>query len=185
LAGFAPEEASGRALDLGAGTGVVGLEALMRGRLRGITEIWFAEAEEALMGPLEANLRRAAGLLPSPPKMLPLRADWRELSVDAFPGGFGFVTCNPPYNEMGRGRSAPGLRGAQREERRGTLGDLVKAAAGLLSPGGVFTLCLPLRRLAGLLASARGHGLAPALINFPPRRSAPLALISLESRRLP
>ncbi|MBN2140920.1 MAG: 16S rRNA (guanine(966)-N(2))-methyltransferase RsmD [Desulfovibrionaceae bacterium] len=88
-----------RVLDLFAGSGSLGLEALSRGA----AEVWFVEQARRAAGLLSANLREL-GLA---------RERWRVLERDALcvlsarpETGFGLVFIDPPY---GRGLLGPAL----------------------------------------------------------------------------
>lgn len=70
-------------------------------------------------------------------------ADWRNLSGLAL-GQFDLVVSNPPFWPQTAGRLSPVLeRRAATHELNGGLGDMLAAARGLLTPGGVLCLLLP------------------------------------------
>jgi tRNA1(Val) A37 N6-methylase TrmN6 len=58
LARWCPVRQTGRAADLGAGCGVVSLEALAFGRLEGLEELWLVEADQQFKKTLVANVER-------------------------------------------------------------------------------------------------------------------------------
>ncbi|MDR2340285.1 MAG: hypothetical protein LBF40_09185 [Deltaproteobacteria bacterium] len=179
LAGFCPSDADGPVADLGAGCGVVGLEALAKGRLKGATALFLVERDQALVPYLERNALLAARRLPGVPRIIPMLADWGKLSRKDFGGSLSHVCCNPPYVPQGKGRPAKGPSDAARRELHGGLSSLLTAAASLLAPGGTLSLSLPSARMAELAALALDGGWDMDLVSYPERLGSPLALIRL------
>jgi tRNA1Val (adenine37-N6)-methyltransferase len=181
LAEFAPVSMEGRALDLGCGCGVVGLEALVKGRLRGITDFYFAELKDYFRPFLTANLERAKRELSSNMALRAMFRDWRELTTLDFEGPLDYICCNPPYTPKGRGRmSGDGKISSARTEAHGDLRSLIKASSKLLKDGGLLDLTLPRKRLSELTAILNHSLLGYQLLSFPPRKGASLALIRLQ-----
>jgi tRNA1Val (adenine37-N6)-methyltransferase len=139
-----------RLLDLGAGTGVVGLCLLRKS--------W---AERATL--VEADALSAELLVRNvTANKLADRAEARAARIEnrgAFDGhGFDAVVMNPPYGQAGRGRPAAPERRAARE---GDLSLFARAARrGLTSTGTVY-LCYPARELAHALSTLRAAKLEP------------------------
>lgn len=82
-----------RCLDLYAGTGVLGLEALSRGAAGS----WFVEQDVAAARALEATLVRFGGQ--GQDKGRVIRADARRWLAGPVPGSFDLVFLDPPYAE--------------------------------------------------------------------------------------
>jgi 16S rRNA (guanine966-N2)-methyltransferase len=111
-----PELDGAAVLDLFAGSGAAGIEALSRGASRAV----FVERDAGAVGVIHENLRRT-GL--SGPTATVVRADvqvWLR-EPGRHPGTFGVVIVDPPY--------------AEPELLRSTLACLGDPEAGLLSPG--------------------------------------------------
>ncbi len=94
-----------RVLDLFAGTGAVGLEALSRGA----PVVWWVEQQSAALAALQDNLRRLVGVA-SAGEFRVVRADaWRFLAGPPPPIPFDLVYADPPYADPradGGGRPA-------------------------------------------------------------------------------
>jgi tRNA1Val (adenine37-N6)-methyltransferase len=184
LARFLPAACGGRAADLGAGCGVVGLEALASGRLRGLDSMFLVERDRSFQGFLDANAQRRAASGPSGPRVEVIWADWREVGPGDFGGRLSVIVSNPPYVPAGAGRQpAPGRNQARREGPGGLEG-LLDAAARLLEPGGRLFLSWPRRRLAELTRAAGLRSFFPAAIQTPARERAPLVLAELLAKPL-
>jgi tRNA1Val (adenine37-N6)-methyltransferase len=179
LALFAPEELPGRAADLGAGCGVVGLEALARGRLKGLKALYLIEAAEVFREALMENAGKAAS--PSGPAITPLMADWRRLGPDDLGGPLDHLLVNPPYFPVGSSGPARPDRHRARHETHGDLGDLFGTARRLLRPGGGLSLSWPRARLAVLVETAAASGWAPVRLKLPPRPGNGLVLAELKA----
>ncbi|MDR1037089.1 MAG: RsmD family RNA methyltransferase [Deltaproteobacteria bacterium] len=104
LARFCPERAEGSVCDLGAGCGVVLLEAACSGRLRGASGLVLVERDPSFLPLLEANVRRAMALVPDLPPVTVLIRDWRELAPEELGGQVRLACSNPPYFRPGTGR---------------------------------------------------------------------------------
>jgi tRNA1(Val) A37 N6-methylase TrmN6 len=177
LAHFARASGARHIVDLGAGTGVLGIllaEKCPSARLtaveiqeeaaalcrRNFDENGLAARSEVLCG----DLRRCRELLP---------AETADL-----------VVANPPYFPVGAGQSAPRqARRIAREELRCTLADVCAAAAWLCRHGGAFCLVHRPERLSEICCAAAGIGLEPKRLRMVQYKaeSAP-SLILLECR---
>ncbi|MDR1545146.1 MAG: hypothetical protein LBU12_00195 [Deltaproteobacteria bacterium] len=180
LARFLPEELDGRAADFGAGCGVVGLEALALGRLKGVKELFFVEAQAIFQSCLALNVERAAQRAgdrrPDAPALRILEADWRALRPASFSGRLDLLAANPPYFPADASGPTRANRLGFRHETLGSLADLTLAAARLLAPGGRLCLSWPRRRLSVLTTAAAVAGLTAARFHLPPRAGATLIL---------
>ncbi|MDR2350760.1 MAG: hypothetical protein LBF41_09110, partial [Deltaproteobacteria bacterium] len=184
LAGFLPKRSGGIAADLGAGSGVVGLEALVSGRLKGLGTLVLVEILAAFEPFLAANVARAESLLGDRdrPAIRTLIGDHRELAPEDLGGPADLLVSNPPYFPTKSHRVGKGPFGSTRHETDGTLADLIGTAERLLKPGGTFSLCLPRERTGELLEALRETTLEPSLFVFPPRKGARLLLTRLRKR---
>jgi tRNA1Val (adenine37-N6)-methyltransferase len=187
LSGLLPERAPGLAADLGAGCGVVSLEALASGRLKGLEGLYLVEREEYFLSSLAANVRRAGRLVSDPPETRILFKDWRDLGPGDFPGPLDLLCANPPYTPLGRGRMSPKPRNSARMELHGDLSSLLECAGRILKNGGLFCLSLPRIRLAELLRIGGRLSFLPEFFHFPAVKNSRLALVrlSLRLRRRP
>lgn len=140
-----------RAIDLGAGCGVVGLSLLALGAARRVLLVerdpWMASiaARNAAAWPGATVLAASVASLPAT-EPAPL------------------VVSNPPYTPPDDGRPCPEPRRA--EARRGEVAPFLRAAASLLLPGGLALFVYPAPALPALLRHAHDSGLHPARIRF-------------------
>jgi tRNA1Val (adenine37-N6)-methyltransferase len=180
LAGFAPPSLFGQAADLGAGSGVVGLEALTLGRLKGLERLYFVEASELYKNSLEENIKRHKILHQEAAEFHQIWNDWRNLSREHFNGPLDLIMVNPPYFPIGSSGLSTEGRHKARHEELGDVRELFAAAYGLLRSGGHLLLSWPRRRLSTMIDAARANGLTPLRLHFPPRLSCSLVLAELE-----
>jgi tRNA1Val (adenine37-N6)-methyltransferase len=174
LARYAPQRARGRVADLGAGCGVVGLEALAQGRLRGLDELILIEAGESFRSSLEDNAQRFRK--PQGPTITVLMADWRDLDPDDLGGPLDYALANPPYFPTGSSGTPRTERHRARHETLGDLGEFLDAAKRLLKPSGRLAVCWPRARLDCLIAGADDNALIPIKFWLPPRVGCDLVL---------
>ena len=96
-----------------------------------------------------------------------LRQDFKRLRKVFPPGSFDVVFSNPPYRKYLTGRVNPSLEKAiARHEIKGTLGDLIKAAAYLLPNKGRCYLIYSASRAVDLVVTLRHHQLEPKRLRF-------------------
>ncbi|MDR1079820.1 MAG: hypothetical protein LBQ79_02365 [Deltaproteobacteria bacterium] len=112
LSRFLPERAEGTVCDLGAGCGVLLLEAMAAGRLKGAGELVLVERDPDFRTFIEANVARARSLVPDLPPVRTLLSDWRDLAAPDLGGAASLVCSNPPYFRPGTGRPPACARSA-------------------------------------------------------------------------
>jgi tRNA1Val (adenine37-N6)-methyltransferase len=154
LADFTPLKMSGQAADLGAGCGVVGLEALTLGRLTGLKRLFFVETDELFRSCLDQNLQRHRRQHPLGPKLSEIWADWRTLKPQHFSGPLDFIMVNPPYFPRGASGPTRESRNTARHETLGDLAALLRASSSLMRPNCRMVLSWPKQRLSALLEAA-------------------------------
>ena len=153
LAAFARLSPGQRALDLGAGCGVVGLLLAWAN-----PEVRFVGLE--LQSALADLARRNVALNHLDDRVSIVQGDLCR--PDLFPPHhFDAIVANPPYRPLGAGRLGPDdERNTARHEIACRLEDWTTVAARWLRPGGRLYLVYPVWRLASLLARLGAVGLA-------------------------
>ena len=142
LAALCGAQAGARALDLGCGSGVVGII------LAGLSLVDSAAGVEIQPG-LAGMARRNVAINGLESKVEIVEADLREPDIGLEPGSFDLAVANPPFREPGSGRVNPDEEKAlARHEIAGSLEDFLAAAHRLLKPKGAFSAIYPARRLA-------------------------------------
>lgn len=178
LAAFAHTQKSGRALELGGGTGVVSLLAASREKYK---MIYCAEIQ-----PYFADLiGRNARLNSLDDKVFSLLADVRELNTADVGGEIESVLSNPPYMTVESGKNSDSLEmNIARRELNGTIDDFCLAAERLLKFGGYFTVVYRPERFAELIFAMRSHSLEPkrAVIVYPSLNDKP-CLVLVEAKK--
>jgi len=174
LARFAAERPVAKALDLGAGCGVVTFCLFALGGAQEVVgiEIQPEMVDRAKRG---AALNQAAG-----------RAHFLEGDVRGVEGlvprrTFDMVVANPPYRPTHGGRISPDPSVAvSRHEVAGDLPAVVSAAAYAVASKGEFCTVYPAGRLVSLLAHTRAVGLEPKVLRLiHPRQGEPASLALL------
>lgn len=150
--GRVADGAVGRAVDLGAGCGVVGLLLARRDLAR---EVVLVELQRELAQLAASNARRNG--LERRAKVvcgdLRRTETWR-VSAD-------LVVSNPPFFQQGRGRvSGEPQVALAKHELTCTLEDLVRAAVAALRPGGALALIHAMSRLDEIQRCLGAHGLS-------------------------
>ncbi len=171
LAGFARAKPGARAVDLGAGTGVIALLCGAR------TSANFACIE---IQPEACDLMRrtfAQNNVPYPVYCL----DWADAHEVLGFGGFSMAVCNPPYFDERVTKSPNPNRAAARiQSGPDALSGAARAANLLLKNGGDFFISYPATRLADAFVALREAGLPPKelrLVAARPDKAPYLALI--------
>lgn len=153
LAHFATLRTGVRAVDLGAGTGVLGLLLTARGA---------STACGVEINPRMAQMaQRSIELNQLEDRVSVICGDIRD--QDILPQGqWDLVVSNPPYRPLGSGKVSPldGVATA-RHETAGALGDFIKAARGLLRHGGRFAMVHLAERLVEILSVMSVAGIEP------------------------
>ena len=154
LAHFASVRPGGAAVDLGSGTGVIGLLLLARG----------AAAVTGLeLNPVMADMaRRSACLNQFEDRLSIIQGDLRRIK-DFFPaGGCELIVSNPPYRPVGGGYISPNDRVAMaRHEVTANLAEVVAAAKYLVKYRGRFAMVHLPERLAEISLAMCQAGIEP------------------------
>ncbi|MEN8140295.1 MAG: methyltransferase [Thermodesulfobacteriota bacterium] len=174
LAHFAPLPPGGQVLDLGAGSGVVGL---MAASLEPTIKVISYELQESLLKLIRLNIKENS-----------LEGRWTAVAGDVrsrqglVPEAMDLVLCNPPYGKLGRGRLNPGHEQAvARHELAGELADFVKAAAFSVKNRSPVAFVYPAAELTKLITTMADFRLEPKrlrLVHSYPGAPAKLALVS-------
>jgi tRNA1Val (adenine37-N6)-methyltransferase len=179
LAHFAPLELAGRVADLGAGCGIVGLEAILAGRFGGFFELYLIEAEEIYGEAHRENVRLFGQEKADRIKIV--LGDWRHLSAEALGGTFDYLIVNPPYYPLASSGQIKAGRGQGRHQTRGDLRDLFKAAKRLLKESGRLGLSWPRARLSDLVKAGESQEFTMLRLSWPPRPGLTLVLAEFRS----
>lgn len=167
-----------RVVDLGCGTGLLGLLLLQRQRQLTVTGIDIQAAAIRLA-------RRAAEENGVADVLRFEEGDIRCVRGRFPSGAFDLAVCNPPYYPGGSGFVSPNpARRAARSEQTCTLSELCAAAAYLLRWGGRLCLVHKPERLTDLLCALREAGLEPKRLRWVSKRAAAApSLVLLEAVR--
>ncbi|QDR83264.1 tRNA1(Val) (adenine(37)-N6)-methyltransferase [Sporomusa termitida] len=159
LAQFASLRAGCEVIDLGAGTGVIGLLLLARGAaaVTGV-ELNAAMADRACRSATSNGLAD---------RLTMIHGDLRQVK-EFLPGGcFELVVANPPYRPVGSGYISPNSRVAMaRHEVTANLADVVAAAKYLVKYRGRFAMVHRPERLAEITLAMCAAGLEPKRLQF-------------------
>lgn len=182
LAGFANLSPREKAIDLGAGCGVISI--LLQARTG-------AELTAVEIDPAACSLARRSIEMNGQPIEV-VEADMRGLHAILGTGRFDAAVCNPPYYPAGGGKlSQKGegeLTGAATHDITCTLGDVAAAAAKLLRFGGRLYLCCPASRLAEAFSALSPQKLEPKrlrMVASTPEKAPYLALIEAKKGGAP
>ncbi len=177
LAVFARPSSSGRAAELGCGTGVVSLLCAEKSKYSHITA---AEIQEKYAELADRNVKMN-GLSD---RITVIRADIRDLTDRDSGGPCDSVFANPPYMKAGAGKENDDAEmSAARRELHGTVTDFCRAAARLLKYGGSFSAVYRPERTADLLCAMREAKIEPKrLVTVFPYFDSPPCLILIEGR---
>lgn len=160
LADFTDVRKNGKAIDLGAGTGIVSI------LLAGKTHARCVKGLE-IQSHLAAMAQRSVRLNSLEDRVEILQGDIKN-AVEYFgPSGFDAVATNPPYMNKGGGLLNPSdTKAVSRHELLCTLEDVIRVSSKLLCPGGVFSMVHRPERLADIVFSMRTYGIEPKFMRF-------------------
>jgi len=154
LAHFASLRPGGEAVDLGAGTGVIGLLLLARGAAA-VTGVELNKD----MADMAARSAAGNGLAA---RLNIIWGDMRQIRQLLPAGRFGLVVSNPPYRPVGGGFISPNDRVAvARHEITASLADVVAAAKYLVKYRGRFAMVHLPERLSEITLAMCGAGIEP------------------------
>ena len=160
LAAYIRPQKSGRAVDLGSGTGILPLLLLAR------EKIAFAHAVEIQPAFAELIARNAA-LNGFSDRVMPICRDVRKLLPADVGGEADLVLSNPPYMRPNAGKKNEwDEKYIARHEVHGTVADFCSAAGRLLKFGGRFVTVLRPDRLSDLVTALRRANLEPKRMTF-------------------
>ncbi len=155
LSGFAQVKEGGRAMDLGAGTGI--LPILLAAKTPG-GHFTGLEISEYCVD----MARRSVALNALEERVEIVQGDIKKAGELFAPASFDTVTSNPPYMTARHGLVNPDIeKAAARHEILCTLEDVVRAAAQLLRVGGHFYLVHRPFRLAEIIRTLSQYRLEP------------------------
>ena len=158
LGHFARPKARGKAVDLGAGAGVLSLILLGR-----FPEIHVTAVElDAQAAALCDGNRRDNDLQG---RMRVIRGDLRDRAALPPHATMDYAICNPPYFDPGSGAAHRRLAPA-RQDGGCTAADAAKAAAFCLKQGGKCAMVYRPERLPALLRAFESAGLTPKRLRF-------------------
>ena len=174
LADFAAACPGRRAVDLGAGSGVIGLLLAAR---RGEVAVDCVEIREDAAELCARNI----DLNDMGERMRSLRADLRDAARVLGFERYDFAVSNPPYYDARVSLKSPSAENnLARHDLACTPEELCMAAFRLVRNGGRFCLCYPAARADALVCAMRGARLAPKrarIVQDAPGKSPKLLLI--------
>ena len=155
LASFIRQQSYAKAVELGAGTGIISLLLAARERVAHITAI---EAQEDFAELAERNV----GLNELSDKINILHGDIRNFSSSDLGGEVDIVFTNPPYMRTDSGkRNDSDRKYIARHEVLGGIHDFCESASRLLKHGGRFYCVWRPDRLSELMGAMLKNGLEP------------------------
>jgi tRNA1Val (adenine37-N6)-methyltransferase len=155
LSGFAKVKDSGRALDLGTGTGIIPI--LLAGKTKAKELVGLEIQEES------ADMARRSVLLNGLEERISIvTGDIKEADRLFAPASFDVITSNPPYMTGNHGLTNPDMpKAIARHEILCTLEDVVSRTERLLKPGGKFFMVHRPFRLAEIFVTLCKYHLEP------------------------
>ncbi|MBR7184038.1 MAG: methyltransferase [Clostridia bacterium] len=178
LSAYPPPEPRGRAVELGAGTGIVSLLCAARGQ--------YAHIDAIEVQPEFAELAARNAALNGQAERVTVRcADLRTLKSADLGGEVDAVLANPPYMRADTGKlNRSDAKAIARHELHGGIDDFCAAAARLLRWGGRFVCVWRPDRLIDLIAAMRTHGLEPKRMTaVHADASTPASMVLIDARR--
>lgn len=160
LASFIRPQGSAKAVELGAGTGIISLLLAARERVSFITAIE-AQADFAELAERNVRLNELSS------KINILHGDIRDFASADLGGEVDIVFTNPPYMRTDSGkRNDSDRKYIARHEVLGGIGDFCASAARLLKHGGRFYCVWRPDRLSELMGAMRDNRLEPKTMAF-------------------
>ncbi len=159
LAAFVGDDSKHRALELGAGTGVISLLLAKRGAFSRIDAV---EIQDEMVKVCRKNItENALG-----ETVFVHECDACNIKGNDFPS-VRTVFANPPYMKLGCGKESPhAMREASRHEVFGGIAEFTKAAARVLKTGGRFYTVYRPDRLESLFSALRDSSFSPKRMTF-------------------
>jgi len=155
LAGYIKRKPKQKALELGAGSGIISLLLAARGKF---SQIFAAEIQKEQFDIMVKNITDNS----LSEKIIPLNADIRSLTENDLGGQMDAVFTNPPYMRCDSGkRNEYDGKFIARHEVCGTIDDFCLSASKLLKFGGNFYAVYRPDRLSDLIAAMVKSGLEP------------------------
>lgn len=178
LSAYGPACPHGRAVELGAGTGIVSLLCAARGKYAHIDAVE-VQPDFAALAARNAALNELDG------QVAVHCADLRDLRAADLGGEADVVLANPPYMRADTGRlNRSDAKAIARHELCGGIDDFCAAAARLLRWGGRFICVWRPDRLIDLIAAMRACGLEPKRMTaVHGDASAPASMVLVDARR--
>ena len=178
LSAFIKPSPRARAVELGAGTGVISLLLATKGKLKSAVAV---ELQPDYAELCERNVR----LNRLEDRITTLRADVRTLSAHSIGYECELVYTNPPYMRTDTGRpNECSRKNIARHETAGGIRDFCLAAARLLKHGGIFACVYRPDRLIDLTVALREAKLEPKRMTFvsADKKTAP-SMVLVEARK--
>ncbi len=164
LAAFIREQKNAVAIDLGAGTGIISLLALCRGKVK---RVFCVEVQEKFADIITRNAELNSFLFDGDSGISSICKDARELSHADTEGEVDVVFSNPPYMRTDSGkRNETDEKFIARHEVCGGIEDFCRAAAKMLKHGGSFYCVYRPDRLMDLVCALRSSRLEPKRMTF-------------------
>ena len=160
LSAFISAQKSGRAADLGSGTGIAALLCASRAKFG---KIYAVEVQSDFCDLIDRNSR----LNQLDNIITPIHADVRSIGASDVGGELDAVFSNPPYMKADSGkRNVYDEKYIARHEVFGGIGDFCAAASRLLKFGGLFYCVYRPDRLPELITAMREARLEPKVMVF-------------------
>lgn len=173
LANLSSPKRGGRLLDLGAGSGILSIIALLK---KGVGSAVLLDVCQSACDLAQKNVA-LAGIDDRTEVLL---CDVKDARDSLKAASFDSVLCNPPYFEANPRLSSSGAKDVARRESTATLADFVAAGAYALKNKGDFNIVVKTTRLATLLAALVNAGLEPKKLTliFPkPNKDPDVAVV--------
>ena len=178
LARFAAERPVRSVIDLGAGSGCIGLWLLQNANASHVT---FVERDALAVSHLQTNVRenefstRATVVAADVSSLVSNPSSPKEITVDRA----SLIVCNPPYFNASKAPPSPESRRAA--ARTGSLAPFLSEMRRLLGPRGRGCLVYPVTEFTDLMVALRQEHLEPKRLRFVhPKLSAPARIVLVE-----